>query len=338
MFLGGYINVINAQNLNCRSLVEHLDKDKFEVFTMSLHSGTLLDIDGVRVVRCFRPYKLFAVLAYLWGIWHADVAYLPKAELTKWNRFLTRFFSKKSIITMEGIFTGANLEKMTDYFGNASLIREYYNGFSNCYSITKRIKKYHEAQFGIKSHDEILPLGVELASFKPLVKKKLESVIIIGGDLTHKGYEDYLALAKLFPELSFHVVGIPPLTNKETGKNLIFHQKLNHHQLNKLFDSVQLHILPSRAEGFPKVVLETAAAGIPSLLYSDYGANEWITNGIDGFVLDTIDDMQEKLKELQLHPDVLQKTSDNVVKLAEQFSWNRVVKRWEKAFEEVVGA
>ena len=30
VFLGGYINYTNAQNLNCRAIAEHLNKDKFE--------------------------------------------------------------------------------------------------------------------------------------------------------------------------------------------------------------------------------------------------------------------------------------------------------------------
>ena len=30
VFLGGYVNCTNAQNLNCRALAKYLDKDKFE--------------------------------------------------------------------------------------------------------------------------------------------------------------------------------------------------------------------------------------------------------------------------------------------------------------------
>ena len=51
----------------------------------------------------------------------------------------------------------------------------------------------------------------------------------------------------------------------------------------QILKTVDLHILPSRNEGFPKVVLECAAAGIPSLLFSDYGAKEWMEGG---FVVD----------------------------------------------------
>ena len=37
VFLGAYINYTNAQNLNCRSIAEHLDKERFEVYTLTTY-------------------------------------------------------------------------------------------------------------------------------------------------------------------------------------------------------------------------------------------------------------------------------------------------------------
>ena len=37
VFLGGYVNCTNAQNLNCRALAKYLDKDKFECAVMLFH-------------------------------------------------------------------------------------------------------------------------------------------------------------------------------------------------------------------------------------------------------------------------------------------------------------
>ena len=39
VFLGGYINYTNAQNLNCRAIAGYLDKDKFLVSTLTTHFG-----------------------------------------------------------------------------------------------------------------------------------------------------------------------------------------------------------------------------------------------------------------------------------------------------------
>ena len=39
VFLGGYINYTNAQNINCRAVAEHLDKENFQVFALTTHFG-----------------------------------------------------------------------------------------------------------------------------------------------------------------------------------------------------------------------------------------------------------------------------------------------------------
>ena len=37
IFLGAYLDVINAQNLNCRHIAKYLDKNKFKVYSLSIN-------------------------------------------------------------------------------------------------------------------------------------------------------------------------------------------------------------------------------------------------------------------------------------------------------------
>ena len=113
-------------------------------------------------------------------------------------------------------------------------------------------------------------------------------------------------------------------------KNVNCHGTLNHQQLSQFLPTVQLHIFPSRAEGFPKVTLETAAAGVPSLVYDDYGADEWITTGKDGFVVKTLDEMKGVVQDLLDHPEKLQPLADNARAMAKRFDWSVVIKDWER--------
>ena len=101
---------------------------------------------------------------------------------------------------------------------------------------------------------------------------------------------------------------------------------------------MNLHILPSRSEGFPKVTLETAAAGVPSLVYGDYGANEWITHHQDGFVVDTLEQMIETVRLLKENPDLLQLNSKNAIALAHRFAWQLLVKDWENEIIKILDA
>ena len=98
---------------------------------------------------------------------------------------------------------------------------------------------------------------------------------------------------------------------------------------------MDLHILPSRSEGFPKVILETAAAGIPSVLYSDYGASEWITLGENGYVVNNLSDMITIIESLHSDRNQLQKLSAGAINLAIGFDWKKKINYWEKAIEEI---
>jgi glycosyltransferase involved in cell wall biosynthesis len=338
VFLGGYTNCINAQNLNCRSLAQHLDKSKFEVLTLSLYSGTLPSLEGVRVFNCFRPHKLSAYLGYLWGVWNADVVYLPKRELIFWNQFLIKLFGKTSFTTLEGVIDGTNLDKALQFYLSTERMRSTLDRFTKVFSITAFMRKKNWELHQFSTHEKTLYLGVDAFVFTASTLKKLSEVVLIGNNLKYKGWEDYMALASNFPELKFHVVGtgngllIPEEeVRKKNLKNVTCHGLLNHHSLNELMQQIQLHVFPSRSEGFPKVTLETACAGVPSLVYSDYGAEEWIKHDTNGFVVDTLDEMKEVISSLQNNQEKLSRASKSAIELGKSFDWEEKVKDWEAA-------
>ena len=79
IFLGAYINVINAQNINCKSIAAHLDKDKYEVKTLILGNDNIPNIPDLRYISVSTfLYKLSNSLAFLRGTLWADIIYIPK--------------------------------------------------------------------------------------------------------------------------------------------------------------------------------------------------------------------------------------------------------------------
>ena len=81
------------------------------------------------------------------------------------------------------------------------------------------------------------------------------------------------------------------MENKSTT-NVIFFGKLNSYEISNHLQNMDLHILLSRSEGFPKVILETASSAIPSILYDDYGADSWINHSENGFVVSTFTEVK----------------------------------------------
>jgi glycosyltransferase involved in cell wall biosynthesis len=343
VFLGGFINSTNAQNLNCLALAKALDKQKFSCYALELYSGNLESqkdrIQGLRVFECFRPARISLYLGFLWGIWHCDVAYLPKGELWKWNRFLLKLLRKKSFSTIEGILDQDNLDSAIEVLRNYENVMASKRFFTKSYAITSFLGKYNYEHHKIKVASKTLYLGCDTSSFTNNIVKSgaLKNVVYIGRLKERKGIYDFLKIAEQFPELTFYIFGDGEekiAIENFLLKNKLAHIKLmgiaNHETLAAYLKEADLHLLPSRSEGFPKVMLETAAAGVPSIVYADYGAQEWITNGLNGWVVKNVDDMISIINNLKNNPQKLEAVAQESIKLAISFDWKVRVKDWEE--------
>ena len=144
----------------------------------------------------------------------------------------------------------------------------YYARLSQVFSISQYIKDFNFKKHGLISEGEILELGTESHLFlntnyqaAPITK-----VILIANSYTQKGVDDFLALANDYSQLEFHLVGEGKKIENHLP-NLICHSKLSQYELSELLKDMQLHIFPSVLK-VSKVVLESACAGVPSLVYA----------------------------------------------------------------------
>lgn len=346
MFLSSYGNMTQAQCLNCRALAQYLDKTRFDVAIRTVYSGDL-PIEPLACVRRFHvryPAKIWEPIQFIRGLLWCDVAFLPSPEHWRWAKWILRVFGKKGFKTVEGVFIGTNIDKAVAKEGSVEQVVTSMTYTGNTYSITRGMIEANRQSIGLQTKDKVLYLGVDTTIFRNAVRREhLTDVAIIGSNLFYKGLGDFFELARRFPQLHFHIVGsgmgkIDPRAEVERlgMNNVEAHGSLPHAQLAELLKGVQLHIFPSRAEGFPKVTLETAAAGVPSVVYGDYGAKEWITTGKDGFVVKTVDEMAAVVADLLAHPEKLQPLADGARAMAQRFDWRVVVKDWEREIEGLV--
>lgn len=349
LFLGGYVNAINAQNLNCRSLALHVDKEKFDIGVMTYPGGSLPMGDEFRGIKRFnllfplyRPLRFLRHINYLRALLWCDVAYLPKGEIIHFVKTLAKLLGKKTIMTVEGVIEGDNYKKCIDRGWTDDDIRNSYNGYDSTYSITEFMAVRNRELLGIQS-DGVLYLGVECEQFKSKRHYReagLRNIVFVGSNIRHKRVFEFLDVARTFPDIAFHIAGDDVGFAEELVAlnipNVTFHGRLNHDDLAKLLSRMDLHIFPSRSEGFPKVTLETAAAGVPSIVYGTYGAAEWITHGVNGYVVSKPQEIIEIVNELLQSPAKVDQLSQNAVELAQQFDWKNLVRTWEAAFEDVM--
>ena len=340
IFLGGYINYLNAQNINCKSIATHLDKDKFEIFTMKLSDANNELIDGVSMFNCLKPYRISIPLAMVWGLLKCDIAYFPKhLDTPNWILKFARYLRKPVFTTIELNMCDRSKKNLTDNFGGQTQLKSHFDLIPNIYGISQFI--IDESECGVRLKNKVLPLGVESKIYIPKVKDKLTDIIFIGRVIKQKGVNEIIDLGIKFSNLKFHIIGEGDLLNSLQEKaieNIKFYGKLNPLELSEVLQSMDVLFLPSRSEGFPKVILEAAASGVPSIVYSDYGASEWIDNGKNGFVVNGFNEVVDVVNKLLTENNLLQSCSKEVVYLADKFSWKNKIKIWEEEINNILNA
>ena len=332
IFLGGYLNYTNAQNLNCLALAKHLDPSKFTAYALSVHFLPKIKSQAI-MFNCFYPFKISSMLGFLWGVLKCDVIYLPKHHSTpSFALILSNLLGKKTFTTIEANMCDTSKERnMIRAFGSEDKLINYFSYFNNIFPITKYI--LDNSICGVHLKRKVLFLGVDIDNFVPILKDNLQNIVFIGSLVNGKGIHEFIQLARVFNKLKFHLIGEGPLRNELeniSSRNVIFHGFLANDQLKNILIDMDLHLLLSRNEGFPKVILETAASGIPSVVYSDYGAEEWFSNGENGFVVDDIKEVVEIIKQIENDDILLSEISVKAIDFSKLFNWKLIVKDWQK--------
>jgi glycosyltransferase involved in cell wall biosynthesis len=134
-----------------------------------------------------------------------------------------------------------------------------------------------------------------------------------------------------FPDVKFIFVGNGKDIQKlkilseelEIKENIEFTGYVDMNKKIKLFKDANIFAFPSYyGEGFPTVILEAMAAGLPVITTSNAGLIGAIEDGREGFLLKTMpsepEEIAEKIIELIKNPDLLRKISQNNVKTAQK--------------------
>lgn len=345
VFLGAYINQSNAQNLNCNALAENLNKGVFEVFTLKIEHGNLGDISipGVRTFSCIYPVKITQIFGFIWGFLKADVVYLPRLNSHRLQLICLNIFGRKSFKTVENVIDEESLESALGVLRTPEKALRHYRMTDRVYSITDYLKHYNFEKHGLKTAYQILPPVVDTRLFsQPQSPSEcLERLVFISNDMRRKRVQDFLLLAKAFPMLKFEIIGrdadnfLSDLLRDYKFENISYHGLLNQQDLKTILTKCQVHILPSRSEGFPKGIIECAAAGIPSITYADYGASEWINSFENGVVCETYEEIEGAILSFVSSPELLRRNSNGALELAAKFSVENVVRLYEGVFLEL---
>jgi len=108
-----------------------------------------------------------------------------------------------------------------------------------------------------------------------------------------------------------------------------------------LLSQSSIFVLPSRTEGFPNVLLEAMAAGLP-VVAADcrHGPREVIRHAEDGLLVAPEDPetLAEAIRRLIEDPSERERLGSAATSVVERFGVARIADRWEQVFEAVAGS
>ena len=92
-----------------------------------------------------------------------------------------------------------------------------------------------------------------------------------------------------------------------------------------------INLNTSEFEGFPLSILEANECGIPTISF-DFGesVHETIINNKTGFIVNTIEEYINKLKEVMDNPSLLKELSKNAKEYNKKFQIENIIKKWEE--------
>lgn len=197
-----------------------------------------------------------------------------------------------------------------------------------------------------------LPNAVDFNKFRPQKKIKIaKNKIVLGfaGRLEKwKGADLLISIAKYLKDKNIdyqlNIVGHGYLENEikekvsELNLNIKFLGIIDHNNMPKFMNSIDILIVPSRVEGIPTVILEAMACGIPVVATNVGGIPEIVKNNKTGLISppDPIK-ISKNIITLILNKELYNKVRDNALAFVRtNYRWEKVAKMAIKYYKHVL--
>ena len=118
-------------------------------------------------------------------------------------------------------------------------------------------------------------------------------------------------------------------------KYVQFVGKVPHDEVQTFMKQADIFVLPSLSEGFPNVILEAMACGLPIVASRVGGIPDIITNNHSGYMVEVKDtnDIANKIILLLQDDTLRKKITDNNRQIVKKYSWENVIVELERLYQ-----
>jgi glycosyltransferase involved in cell wall biosynthesis len=192
----------------------------------------------------------------------------------------------------------------------------------------------------------LLPLGVEVSRFRSSIDeataraRRISSgrklrVLTTGGFLVRKGAVDYVRIVEqLWDKFEFRWVGsVPreglPFRTRLAGK-ASFVAKVPQYELKTHYDWADLYLYPTIEDGFPVVLSQAQAAGLPIIATPNSSAPDIVRDGENGWILPIRSPATfvEQLRWCDAHREELAQVACSSYGNSQPHDWSEVAARF----------
>lgn len=193
------------------------------------------------------------------------------------------------------------------------------------------------------------PYAAELSHFKPHPRENAEPfrVLLLNAVSVRKGFFYAAdAIAELnrqgLSNVEYWLVGqvepaVQPALDRLTAAspNLRVMGRVPHYELARVISQCDVAAFPTIEEGFANAVPQTMACGVPVVATTNSGAGDVVTDGVEGFVVPTMDGpaIVDRLAWCHENRDLLREMGQAALRRVRSRTWDDIAADMVQAFE-----
>jgi glycosyltransferase involved in cell wall biosynthesis len=299
-------------------------------------------------IRFLSPFLFWISIIRCIKSIHPDIVHVQNINLGIPAFFSKKIFSYPYILYARGSEKTENLSFIGKY-----LLRSTFVNAEKIVVLTNEMKK--DLQKISDKEIIVIPNGINLEQFIVLSKPNRETnstkiVIFVGRILAIKGLEYLIEAMKIIREYDENICLIligdgkdrqkleDIVKNLKLEKTVIFKGAIQNIEIPKYLFQANIFVLPSLSEGFPNVILEAMAAGLPIVSTNVDGLSELIKNEENGYLVDpkNPDQLAQKILKILKNKELQNTMSHNNLIKAKEYSWDNVVDNLEKLYSNIL--